>query len=169
MNDLQYCNEIIQIVMFLRTIYFSLNCNICNIRNICTYHQEFIAGLQYNLWPQYNVLRVIHFAILAQGTTSTEMPILKFLLSKLIKLIMMTISVGKFQSRGYKFTLQHYSISKNITIFFESVLCFVLTTQLDSTTTIVIRGNKNNKIKSSIASLLTIDQPEHILLNQLQL
>ena len=137
MNDLQYCNEIIQILVFLRTIYFSLNCNICNIRNICTYHQEFIAGLQYNLWPQYNVLRVIHFAILAQGTTSTEMPILKFLLSKLIKLIM-TISVGKFQSRGYKFTLQHYSISKNITIFFESVLCFVLTTQLDSTTTIVI-------------------------------
>lgn len=168
MNDLQYCNEIIQILVFLRTIYFSLNCNICNIRNICTYHQEFIAGLQYNLWPQYNVLRVIHFAILAQGTTSTEMPILKFLLSKLIKLIMAT-SVVKFQSREYKFTLQHYSISKNITIFFESVLCFVLTTQLDSTTTIVIRGNKNNKIKFSIASLLTIDQPEHILLNQLQL
>ena len=168
MNDLQYCNEIIQILVFLRTIYFSLNCNICNIRNICTYHQEFIAGLQYNLWPQYNVLRVIHFAILAQGTTSTEMPILKFLLSKLIKLIMAT-SVVKFQSREYKFTLQHYSISKNITIFFESVLFFVLTTQLDSTTTIVIRGNKNNKIKFSIASLLTIDQPEHILLNQLQL
>ena len=168
MNDLQYCKEIIQILVFLRTIYFSLNCNICNIRNICTYHQEFIAGLKYNLWPQYNVLRVIHFAILAQGTTSTEMPILKFLLSKLIKLIMAT-SVVKFQSREYKFTLQHYSISKNITIFFESVLCFELTTQLDSTTTIVIRGNKNNKIKFSIASLLTIDQPEHILLNQLQL
>ena len=137
MNDLQYCNEIIQILVFLRTIYFSLNCNICNIRNICTYHQEFIAGLQYNLWPQYNVLRVIHFAILAQGTTSTEMPILKFLLSKPIKLIL-TTSVVEFQSREYKFTLQHYSISKNITIFFESVLCFVLTAQLDSTTTIVI-------------------------------
>ena len=38
MNDLQYCYEIIQILVFLRTIYFSLNCNICNIRNICTYH-----------------------------------------------------------------------------------------------------------------------------------
>ena len=104
MNDLQYCNEIIQILVFLRTIYFSLNCNICNIRNICTYHQEFIADLQYNLWPQYNVLRVIHFAILAQGTTSTEMPILKFLLSKPIKLIL-TTSVVEFQSREYKFTL----------------------------------------------------------------
>ena len=46
MNDLQYCYEIIQILLFLRTIYFSLNCNICNIRNICTCHQEFIADLQ---------------------------------------------------------------------------------------------------------------------------
>ena len=113
MNDLQYCYEIIQILLFFCAQYIFL-WTVTSVIYAIFVHVTRNLLLIYNLRPQYIVLRVIHFAILAQSTTSTEMPILKesFLRNSSLRSLFcftiysfMAISVVEFQARGYKFTL----------------------------------------------------------------